>query len=289
MRRGTTCCSDLPQCLECGNARARSSMTLLVGLTLGLLPAIVALGQESGGVAASGGVKGGGGDCGGGCDSDACPPPISRIFVSDPVVLPGGQFAHVETDFSMVERGARFVIQRTHLGGDYIDTSIVADHNAGLRRGRNNLFGTAWNSTLQMYTYWGFIGDHVDVDNLGQRVNLGGLYVFDLVIDPNYVQNPDNHGFFGGPGPSNWFKFAAYDGSTYAPYNVWYRNPGVLTTRDGTRYYLDCSCECGVVDPNHAENAFVQLLRRKENRYGVGYDYEYTRLFDHPNWQGQRA
>jgi hypothetical protein len=92
----------------------------------------------------AGGVPGGGGDCSDECDSEACPPPPKKCnFISDPVLLPGGQFVRAETDFSMVERGARFVIQRTHLGGDFIDTTAVSEHVGAYKRGRNTLFGIA--------------------------------------------------------------------------------------------------------------------------------------------------
>jgi hypothetical protein len=78
-----------------------------------------------------------------------------------------------------------------------------------------------------------------------------------------------------GPGTSDWYRFLAQTYIYYPPVQFGIPNEGVLTSREGTRYWFDFSCS---KDPAEWEDGFIQLLRRKENRYGVGYTYQYTTL-----------
>jgi YD repeat-containing protein len=240
---------------------------------------------------------GAGGECGDDCNS--CPKDQRGALASDPVLLPERKFVQVETDFTMTERGARFVIQRSY-NSDGVDWFLATDYGgyADVQRARNTVFGVAWSSTLQMHTYWRYHGcdDYIGGqwilnEELVQHVNLGGYYIHDL-------RPVGYEGYFAGPmsyylwweRPLKWLRFDPYPGADYSPvassgceagHRQWCprtrKNPGVVTTRDGTRFYFDYGFDPN--DPNanvaNADN-IIQLLRRRENRYGQGYDYEYS-------------
>jgi RHS repeat-associated protein len=256
-----------------------------------------------------GGASGGGGDCGDECDPGGCPGDNTRrSSAGDPVLMPTCEFVMEETDFSMEERGVRFSIKRAHRNQAFVDPYVVQDFHAPdlvpwsghclgtVQRGRNLLFGEAWNSTLQMYAYWRPKGcEQRDYFRMVEIVNLGGYHVYDLFLRPD----PNNFGRFVGPSDPNrtggngavmdWFRFEATPprvASDYAMPNPSIhlartkKNPGVLITRDGTKYYFDFNFDPN--EPNAGNDAnpdnIIQLLRRKENRYGQGYDYHYAML-----------
>lgn len=248
-------------------------------------------------------LSGAGGNCGDECDDEDCPPdPNGNFAVGDPVLMPYQKFAMVETDFSIEERGVRFVLRRAHVADS---SSVVLIDDSMVFRG-NSPFGTAWHSTIQMWSISGAnTNDHphyFEAENLRQRVQLGGFYPHDLVNDPNCSIDPGRltdpnwdatdpnypgkRGCFIGPGESlDWFRYAGYDNV----YNIENEDcaylrvatGGVLVTRTGMRYYFDQLCD--LYDPcdpctGECKDSFVTFLQRRENRYGQGYDYEYKLL-----------
>jgi len=249
-------------------------------------------------------VLGAAGHCGGECE-DSCPPGgPGGGFIGDPVLVPDMRYLHVETDLKIVDRGMPFVIRRVQLGARTIDPQT---YMFGCQ-GKNSIFGPAWNSTLQMYSYWGrrCQETYYSGSSLFQRVNLGGYYLHELACDPNCAADPGRltdpnwyiergkSGCFKGPGTSDWLRFASYtnnynNGSSQNDQNVclnaWWPNPGVLITREGMKYFFDYSCmwDANQIDANDRtslsaamSNGYAQLLSRMENRYGQAYDFEYV-------------